>query len=389
MRTPPQWLLPLIVVSQFAGTSLWFAGNAVMPDLLLAWTLDPSIMGWVTSSVQLGFIVGTLLSTALTLSDRIAPKSLFFVCATLGAVFNLLPLVAQGPYILLISRVLTGVCLAGIYPVGMKIAASWYKDGLGRAMGYLVGALVLGTALPHGIRALGAGLPWSMVLVVVSGIAFAGGLSLFILVPKSEAPRARASGFGEIRQIFAQRRFRASVLGYIGHMWELYAFWAVVPLIVAWRLGERAAPAQVSMWSGALIGVGALGCVVGGWCSRKVGSARVAQATLAISGLCALSAPWLLHTHDVIFWPVMTFWSVCVIADSPQFSALTASTAPAQWVGSALTISTCLGFAITIVSIESLFALISYTQLAYALPLLALGPLLGLICMRPLLDRQQ
>ena len=390
MRPPPRWLLPLLVASQFAGTSLWFAGNAVLPDVTQAWALSPWISGLITSSVQLGFILGTLLSAGFALPERVAPRRLFFLCALCGALCNLTPLILPGAGALLLSRALTGLCLAGIYPVGMKIAASWYEDGLGRALGYLVGALVLGTALPHGIRAAGAGLPWQWVLVAVSAVALLGGASVLVLVPNRAPSHKRAtpevSEAGSLRAIFARPRFRAAVAGYVGHMWELYAFWAALPLIMAWRLGAQD-PARVSLGSFGLIAVGALGCVTGGWWSRRASSARVAQRALMTSGLCALSAPLLMLAPDVVFWPVMVLWSVCVIADSPQFSALTAHTAPTQWVGSALTVSTCLGFAITIASIELLSVLSRLVELRWALPLLALGPVAGLWAMRPLLQQ--
>jgi MFS family permease len=373
----------VIVLSQFAGGSLWFAGNAVIGDLQLALGLPGAALGWITSAVQLGFIAGTLAFAFFALSDIASPRVVFFLCALAGAAANAASYaLAEGLASLLALRFATGFFLAGIYPVGMKIAAGWYRDDLGKALGFLVGALVLGTAFPHLLKGLGAALPAQQVVLGVSALAVAGGAAMFALVPDGPYlsrgarfdPRALASVFGAAG-------FRASAFGYFGHMWELYAFWAFVPLVIA----AHAAGLGVSLWTFAIIAVGALGCIAGGLVSVRHGSARVAFAQLSASGVCCLLSPLLFHAPTPIFLAFLLFWGIVVAGDSPQFSALNAAYAPRELLGSALTIANCIGFAITIGSIELLNAAAGPLGAPWLFLLLAPGPALGLISLLPLL----
>ena len=388
----PRRVLPVIVLSQFAGTSLWFAGNALLPDLERRLALGDHGVAAVTSAVQLGFIAGTLVFAVLSLADRYPARAVFLVSALCGAVANAallgLPLLESGYAPLLALRFVTGFFLAGIYPVGMKIAASWYRTGLGGALGFLVGALVLGTALPHLVRGLGGGLPWETVAVTLSLLAAAGGVLMYVLVP--EGPYlASAARFDPkaVFRAFQAPAFRASAYGYFGHMWELYTLWAFVPIMLSGYGAMHRQVIDVSFWSFAIIGAGAIGCVVGGQLSRFVGSARVAFAQLSLSGLCCLLSPLAFALPAPAFLAFMVFWGIVVVGDSPQFSALNAATAPKEFVGSALTIVNCIGFAITVVSVQ--FA----TWLADRLPLeawfvpVAVGPALGLLALVRLVRR--
>lgn len=389
----PRRILPVIVLSQFAGTSLWFAVNAVMPDLQRAWGLPPGAVGMLTSAVQLGFVAGTLVFALLMLADRFAPSRVFLICSLLGAALNAATVWVQGDFTLLLAlRFGVGFLLAGIYPVGMKIAASWYRERLGAVMGVLIGALVLGTALPHGLRALagdgglpafaGGGSPWQAVVLGVSLLAALGGVATAWLVPESPhlvrgariTPRA-------LGLIWTDRRLRASVFGYFGHMWELYAFFVLVPLIVATRL----AGTSVSVAAFWIIAVGSAGCVGGGLLVRRFGSARVAQLQLAISGACCVAAPVMLAAPLPWFMAWMLLWGVTVSGDSPQFSTLTAQNAPPAVAGSVLTFANCIGFAISVLSIELFVGATQAWPLPVVLPWLALGPALGLLMFRPLL----
>jgi MFS family permease len=284
---------------------------------------------------------------------------------------------------LLLWRVATGFCLAGIYPVGMKIASQWFPRGLGTALGWLLGALVLGSASPYLLRALGASLPWQSVFIAVAVLAVLAGVAVVRLIPE---PPARAGAaplrLGALASLWRDARTRASVFGYFGHMWELYTVWVLMPLVLATRLQGAVA---VSGWAFVALGAGALGCVVGGLLAPRFGSARVAGTQLATSGLCCLAAPWLLQAPLPVFLAWLVLWGITVAGDSPQFSALTAANAPREAVGSVLTLTNSIGFAISALSIE-LFVRLSATQpLATLLPWLALGPLLGLIALRPLL----
>lgn len=389
MTAVPRRVLPVIVLAQFAGTSLWFAVNAVMPDLQQAWGLPAAAVGPLTSAVQLGFVAGTLVFALLMLADRFPPPTVFLVCSLLGALANAALLLADGSVaVLLALRFAVGFLLAGIYPVGMKIAAIWYRERLGAVLGVLIGALVLGTALPHGLRALaGSGaignVPWQVVVFAVSALAALGGMATFLLVPH----RRSAAGATRITPralglIWSDRKLRASVFGYFGHMWELYAFIVLVPLIVMSRLDGAAAISAASFWA---IGAGFAGCVGGGLLARRFGSARVAQSQLMTSAACCLTAPVMLGAPLPVFFGWMLLWGATVAGDSPQFSALTAQNAPPAVVGSVLTFTNCIGFAISVVSIQLFVGLAQTLPLAQVLPWLAVGPVIGLLMMRPLL----
>lgn len=389
----PRRVLPVIVLSQFAGTSLWFAVNAVMPDLERAWQLPGGAVGTLTSAVQLGFVAGTLVFALLMLADRFRPQRVFLACALAGAALNALMLAAGGAFgVMVLLRFAVGFALAGVYPVGMKIAASWYRQRLGAVMGILIGALVLGTALPHGLRALAgpvaagapaAGLaPWQLVILGVSLLAAAGGVATAWLVPDSpEPPRGAPITPRALALIWSDRRLRASTFGYFGHMWELYAFYVLVPLIVAGRMTGTAASA-VAFWT---IGAGFAGCVAGGLLVRRFGSASIANFQLGTSAACCLAAPLLMAAPWPLFLGWLLVWGATVVGDSPQFSTLTAQNAPAAVVGSVLTFTNCIGFAISVVSIELFVRAAQVWPLAWVLPALAAGPVLGLWTLRPLL----
>ncbi|MEJ6022493.1 MFS transporter [Ramlibacter sp. PS4R-6] len=387
MNTPRR-VLPVIVASQFAGTSLWFAGNAVLPDIQARWALPATAVATVTSAVQLGFVLGTLTFAMLMLADRLRPTRVFMVCSLLAAACNAAIALLDGQFtVLVVLRFVVGFLLAGIYPVGMKIAASWYREGLGAALGVLVGALVLGTALPHGLRALagsGSVLPsWQAVLVAVSILAAIGGIATALFVPERERGPGVPIDVRALRTIVTQPNLRASVFGYFGHMWELYALYALVPLIAATRFTGTDISA-LAFWA---IAAGFLGCAVGGGMSRRFGSARIAAWQLATSGVCCLAAPWLLEAPAPLFVAWLLVWGLTVVGDSPQFSALTARNAPPEVVGSVLTLTNCIGFAISVVSIEAFVRLSQAYPLAGVLPWLAVGPVLGLFALRPLLAR--
>ena len=387
MLTAPKRILPILVLAQFAGTSLWFAVNAVMPDLQQQMGWPASAVGRLTSALQLGFIVGTLVFALLAIADRFSSRRVFLFCALAGALCTLGAWLRIESFTeLLLWRAATGFFLAGIYPVGMKIASQWFPEGLGVALGWLVGALVLGSASAHGIRALSVELPWSTVMISVAMLAAAGGLILYMAIP--EPPNYTASTkkleWQALATLWTDWRVRASVLGYFGHMWELYTFWVLVPLILATQLNGQA----LSFAAFGVLGVGAVGCIGGGWLAKRWGSPRVATLQLSMSGLCCLLAPWLMSAPLIWFLLWLAIWGVTVAGDSPQFSTLTASNAPKHAVGSVLTLTNSIGFALSIISIELFTSLAQEKQLATLLPWLGIGPLLGIVAMRPLLGKQ-
>ena len=385
----PVWILPTIIFSQFAGTSPWFAGNAVMEDLAARYQLGESAIGAITSSVQFGFIAGTFCFAILTLADRFSPRLIFLCCSVLGAGANLLILMpSAGPWSLILPRLATGFFLAGVYPVGMKIAAGWYARGLGKALGFLVGALVLGTAFPHLVKSLGGALDWRMVLVTVSSLSVLGGACLYVLVPDGpHLPRSGAPFDAKAcLSVFRSRDFRAAAFGYFGHMWELYAFWAFIPfLLQAYRSRRQELAFDVSGWTFLIIAVGFLGCAVGGLISQRMGGARVALCQLVASGCCCLLSPLAFGWSAPFFLGFLLVWGVTVIGDSPQFSALSAQTAPRKLVGTALTMVNGIGFSLTIISILVLDQLSHWLDPRWLMATLGLGPLFGVYHMRRLL----
>lgn len=386
MTHTPRHVLPVIVLAQFAGTSLWFAINAVMPDLQRQMGWAASDVGRLTAALQLGFIAGTLVFAILTIADRYSSRRVFLFCSLSGALCTLAALFQIESFsALLFWRVCTGFFLAGIYPVGMKIAAQWFPKGLGVALGWLVGALVLGSASAHGIRAVSSELPWSTVMLSVAGLAAMGGVMLYALVPEpmQKPTQAKQLQWQALATIWTDRRVRSSVLGYFGHMWELYTLWVLVPLILATRFEGT----QLSIAAFSVIGVGSLGCIFGGFLAQRWGSAWVATVQLSISGLCCLLAPWLMSAPLEWMMAWLLVWGITAAGDSPQFSTLTASNAPPQAVGSVLTLTNCIGFGISIVSIELFTHLSSSYELAALLPWLGVGPLLGIWAMKPLWRR--
>jgi len=380
------WILPVIIFSQFAGGSLWFASNAVLSDLQRQWNLGDASLSHMTSFVQFGFIVGTLLFAFFTIADRYSPRKVFFACSILGAIANLgLYLLADGLTTLLIFRFMTGFFLAGIYPVGMKIAAGWYRQGLGLALGWLVGALVVGTAFPHLIKSLNRNLPWETVILSVSLISAAGGCLMWFLVP--DGPYlVKGTRFNSkaVAIIFRSRDLRSASFGYFGHMWELYTVWAFIPLLLSQYAQSSSQALNVSRWSFIVIAAGCLGCIVGGLISKKFGSATVAFFQLLSSGICCLLTPLMFHAPPPVFLGFLIFWGIVVVGDSPQFSALTAQTAPRDLVGSALTIVTSIGFFITIISIQFTNFLAGWLNIQIVLLFLVGGPIVGLIYLWPL-----
>ena len=281
-------------------------------------------------------------------------------------------------------RAATGFCLAGIYPVGMKLAALWFPRGLGAALGWLIGALVLGSAAPHALRAhVGRRAVDGRVPRRGPGLGRLPACWWSSWCPSRHSRRVRGAGL-QLRALWVaatEPKVRASVLGYFGHMWELYTMWVLVPAILATRL----AGAALSWAAFAVLGAGALGCVAGGALARRFGSARVAGSQLALSGLCCLAAPLLLQAPAPLFAAWLLLWGITVAGDSPQFSALTAGNAPPAQVGSVLTLANSIGFAISIASIQIFVALAEHWPLASVLPWIAVGPLLGVVALRPLL----
>ncbi len=377
----PNRALGLISFSVLLATSTWFSGTAATPVLRELWALSDVQCSWLTVSVQLGFILGTFLFALLNLPDVFPARIVFFASAGLAALFNSgFALLSTDLTISLVFRFLTGITLAGVYPVGMKLVAQWFRSGLGWRFGILLAALTLGTASPYLMFALGAAPGWRLLLLTASGLSLLGGCLVLLFVPRG--PYLRKAAVFEPRmafRVFRYREFRIQAFGYFGHMWELYAFWSLAALYLtdSFRSTGSGLVDSVPLLTFFVIAAGSVGCMLGGWISRKAGERDVALLSLIGSGsLCAVSW-WLFDQEAAIVASVALIWGIFVIADSPQFSALAARHCPPRYTGTALTIQNGIGFGITVLSIQLTAWLGQSLGWKWAFVSLAIGPILG------------
>ena len=380
---PHPLVLPALVLAELLGTALWFSSSAALPSLVRDWGLSSAAGGLLVSAVQLGFIAGTLLFALTIVADVLPASKVFLTAAALGAVVNVLFAYSSTRLSeALLYRFLTGIALAGIYPVGMKVVVSWSPRGIGNTLGWLIGALTAGTATPFLLAGLGANLPWRTVIMLASLLAVLAGLVVAWAGDGPYLGTARRLELRRVVQVFRIGGYRRAALGYFGHMWELYAFWVATPLLARAALEPLglAGPAWASLGAFAVIGVGALGCVGGGLLSSRLGSRAVASVSLAVSGAMCVLAPLLLRVHPLLYGAGLLVWGVFVVSDSAQFSALAAQACPQHIVGTALTLMNSVGFAITIVSIQWVSRLFPDLGAEVAW-LLAPGPLLGLLAL--------
>jgi MFS family permease len=335
--------------------------------------------------VQFGFIIGTLTFAILNIVDRFSPSKVFLISALLGSLFNL-GIMWEGNNLnsLLSLRFFTGFFLAGIYPVGMKIATDYYEKGLGKALGFLVGALVVGTAFPHLLKNMTDTYPWEYVLIITSSLAVLGGLLMVIMVPNGpyRKPLKRID-LVAFFSVFRNRNFRFVTFGYFGHMWELYAFWVFVPLMLKkYSIEHSQTIFNIPILSFLIIGIGGLACVLGGYLGHTLGTKRTASIALLLSCVCCLISPLIFASEsESLFIGFLIFWGIVVIADSPLLSTLVAHNVSAEKKGTALTIVNCIGFSITIISIQFITGMIEWTNSNGIYTILAIGPVLGLIAL--------
>ena len=379
-------VLPIIVIAQFFCTSLWFSGIAIISDMAMELNLDKHFLAHLKSAIQFGFIIGTFSFAIFTVSDRFSPSKVFFSSAIIAGLFNLgLCINKIDPTQILLFRFLTGFFLAGIYPVGMKIASDYYQYGLGKSLGFLVGALVLGTAFPHLLKGLSFGLPWKYVLYATTSFSVIGGLSILLLVP--DGPYRKTGQKIKLNAFlhgFKKQQFRSVSFGYFGHMWELYSFWAFVPfMLIAYQKKYPEMNLNVSLYAFFIIASGGFACVFSGLLSQIYGAQKIAKLSLLLSCCCCLLSPLFLFANSfVLFLSFLFFWAMVVIADSPLFSTLVAQHAPEASRGSSLTIVNCIGFSITVISIQLINWVSDTMNAQFIYMLLAIGPLLGLIGLR-------
>jgi MFS family permease len=392
--TPAQRrVLAVLAAAELLAMAPWFSASAVSPTLSRLWALSPGATAWLTISVQLGFVAGALVSAALILADRVSARRLIVGSALLAALATLGVAAAPGVRSAIACRVLTGAALAGVYPPGMKIAAGWFKEGRGLAIGILVGALTLGSASPHLVRWVVPGSAWRIVLVVAAISAIVGGL-LILFIP-NEGPYAAPSPpfhLGAASRILKDGNVLLANLGYLGHMWELYAMWTWMAVFVAasesTRRGNQSdVSGLAAVVTFAVVGSGAIGCWLGGRYGDRWGRSLVTSVAMLVSGSCAIAVGLLFGGSLVVLVPLLLIWGVSVVADSAQFSAAVSELAPPEYVGTALTLQTSLGFLLTCVTIYLLPTVAAALGWRWSMSLLAIGPALGVWAMLTLRRR--
>jgi len=380
-------VLIVLAVAELLAMAPWFSASAVAPALAHVWHLTPAATAWLTISVQLGFVAGALVSAILTLADRLSARRLVAGSAAVAALATLGVAAAPALGVGIACRLLTGAALAGVYPPGMKIAAGWFKESRGWAIGSLVGALTLGSASPHLVRWAVSPHAWRIVLVVAALSALVGGL-LVLLVP-SDGPHAAPSppfSLTAAPRILQDRAVALANLGYLGHMWELYAMWTWIAVFIAAseharRGGDADVTALAALTTFAVVGSGAIGCWLGGKYADRFGRTLVTSVSMLVSGICSLNVGLFYAAPLIALLPILLLWGISIVADSAQFSAAVSELAPREYVGTALTLQTSLGFLLTAATIYLLPTLAGAIGWRWSMSVLAIGPAVGVWAM--------
>jgi MFS family permease len=388
MRSPGVQLAWLSL-AMFLGMTLWFSATAANGPIVTEFHLTGAETAWLTMAVQGGFVIGTLVSALLNLPDIINPRKLFNIGCVCGAIANAALAVAPRPAALIALRVVTGASLAWVYPPGMKVAAGWFADRRGAALGVVVGALTVGSAFPHLLAAMSATVPWRVLMLLASTLAILGGA--LILVYVGDGPYVASSARFEpsaVARVFADRGTRLATLGYLGHMWELYAVWTWIAAFAAGAAAEAPAVSNAAFFGSCIafvtIGSGAIGSAAAGSVADRVGKARIARWAMIASGVCCAVAGFAYRAPTAILVAFAVVWGVAVVADSAQLSALVAQYSPRDHVGTALTVQTSAGFLLTMVSIRLLPIAAQTIGWQWVFIVLAPGPFLGALALRGL-----
>lgn len=387
----PRAQLAWLSLAMFLGMTLWFSATAATSSIVGEFHLTPGEAAWLTMAVQGGFVAGTLVSAIFTLPDLVNPRRLFAAGCLVGAATNAALVVTGAPAALIGLRMTTGAALAWVYPPGMQIAAGWFERHRGAALGILIGALTVGSAFPHLLAAASAVLPWRALMLAASALALAGGV--LVLVAVGDGPYVTSSARLEpsaVVHVFANRGTRLATLGYLGHMWELYAVWTWIAAFAAASLAARGgatvtAGPIASAVAFLAIACGAIGSAAAGFFADRIGKARVAAWAMLVSGACAALAGFVYARSPALLVALAVVWGVAVVADSGQLSALVAEHSPRDHVGTALTVQTCSGFLLTMASIRLVPAIAASAGWEWAFACLVPGPLLGALALRGLI----
>ncbi len=377
--------LSVLALAELLAMTLWFSASAVVPQLTGEWNLTGGQKAWMSMSVQIGFVAGAMVSAALNLADRFDSRHLFFGSTLAGAAVNAaIPLLDAGPAVTIALRSLTGFALAGVYPPGMKIMATWCREDRGLGIGVLVGALTLGSATPHLLNALpligeGGMPPWRPVLLTTSGMAVLAAALAALFVRNGPFLGATAPfDWRFALRTFRDRPTRLANFGYLGHMWELYSMWVWVPLFLIASYESAGWGLESARLAGfGVIAVGGIGCVLAGLLADRLGRTTIAMASLMASGSCALTAGLFFESPEILT-VVCLVWGFAVVADSAQFSAAVTELTDPRYVGTSLTVQTCTGFLLTLVTIQIIPSLVESVGWNRAFIILAIGPAFGI-----------
>ncbi len=381
---PRRWrILTLLSVAELLGMSLWFGASAVAPQLARQWQLSTSETALLTTVVQFGFVAGTAMSAMLNLADIIPSRTLFASAAAGGALVNAVLVEAPSFTVALLLRFLTGLALAGVYPPAMKMISTWFQARRGLAIGTVVGALTVGKATPYLVHSIPSAGPREVILAATVAALLGAMLVAFAYSDGPYSFPSRAFSWSLVGSVIRERRWRLATGSYLGHMWELYAFWTWIPAYLAASLGQRnaanAGGGFVSLLAFLAIAVGGAGCVWGGLYADRSGRERLVKVALAASGACCLVSGLVFGAPLPLVAAVTLVWGFFVVADSAQFSALVTESVQSHAVGTALTLQVSLGFLLTMLPIQILPQLASAWGWRWAFPILAAGPAAGIL----------
>lgn len=382
-----RWVaLGWISISELFALSLWFSASAIVPELGKVWGLSSAMEAWVTSSVQIGFIAGALVSSYFGISDRYDTRKIFSIAAFCGAILNGMIIFTDNAFVAITLRLLTGVTLAGIYPTAVKLLSQWFPIRRGMAIGILIAALSLGSSLPHFVVLFFSSVNWRFVIVTSSILAFISSLIMKgILVDAPTSSKGNAVSFRMLKKVIANKPVMLANYGYFGHMWELYAMWTWLPAFLTascLKYSPTSNPLLGGLFSFICIGVaGALGCVIGGYYSDKIGRSRLTIIAMSVSAFCSLIIGFTFGHSLWLTFMLSLIWGMSIIADSAQFSAVVTEFAEVDYVGTALTFQMSIGFLITIFSINLIPLLEKEIGWEWVFSLLSIGPILGTISM--------